>query len=152
MLGLSGLATQPMAKWTGSFASSGSPVVKITISGLIGPGREFDAIFDTGFTGFLSMPLVDAFPLGLLLYGTMNLVLADGSTSFRLTAFGKVTVEGDSQSGIIVLEPSSGEVLAGMELLRKFGKALTVSPTTNTVSFVDSSPPATPPQDTPDSN
>ncbi len=69
-----------MAEWTGSFGSSSSPELKIKISGMVGDGAEFSAIIDTGFTGFLSMPLVDAFPLGLLLFGTMNLVLADCST------------------------------------------------------------------------
>ena len=100
-----------MAEWTGSFGSSGSPELKVKISGMVGDGVEFTAIIDTGFTGFLSMPLVAAFPLGLLLFGTMNLVLADGSTSFRLTAYGSISVEAEKKSGIIVLEPASGEVL-----------------------------------------
>src|SRR3989304_10638960 len=91
-----------MAEWTGSFGSSGSPELKVKISGMVGGGVDFAAIIDTGFTGFLSMPLVAAFPLGLLLFGTMNLVLADGSTSFRLTAYGSISVEAEKKSGIIV--------------------------------------------------
>ena len=130
-----------MAEWTGSFGSSGSPELKVKISGMVGDGVEFTAIIDTGFTGFLSMPLVAAFPLGLLLFGTMNLVLADGSTSFRLTAYGSISVEAEKKSGIIVLEPASGEVLVGMEFLKRFGKALVVVPGANTVSLIDAPPP-----------
>lgn len=117
----------PMPAWTGSFGSSGSPELKIRISGMIGDGAEFNAVIDTGFTGFLSMPLTEAFPLGLLLFGTMNLVLADGSTSFRLTAYGSITIEDEKKSGIIVLEPSSGELLVGMDFLKRFNKTLLVS-------------------------
>jgi len=130
--------------WTGSFGSSGSPELKIRISGVVGEGAEFAAIIDTGFTGFLSMPLVEAFPLGLLLFGTMNLVLADGSTSFRLTGYGTITVEGEKQNGVIVLEPASGEVLIGMEFLKRFNKTLVVVPGTSVV-LLDLPPPAVPP-------
>lgn len=129
-----------MAEWTGSFGSSGSPELRIKISGMVGDGVEFAAIIDTGFTGFLSMPLVAAFPLGLLLFGTMNLVLADGSTSFRLTGYGSISVEGEKKAGIIILEPASGEVLVGMEFLKRFGKTLVVAP--GTVTLVDGPPPS----------
>ena len=92
---------------------------------MVGSGAECFANIDTGFTGFLSMPLVDAFPLGLLLFGTMNLVLADGSTSFWLTGYGAITVEGESRDGIIILEPASGEVLIGMEFRAHHASSIT---------------------------
>ena len=116
-----------MPTWTGSFAKSGSPALKIAVSGPITPGRDYEAILDTGFTGFLSMPLVQAIAVGLVLYGTTVVSLADGSTAYRLTAQGMVKVGGEKEVGVVILEPDSNELLLGMGFLRLFKKALFVS-------------------------
>lgn len=120
-------ATPKAPLWTGFFDKSGSPAIKIKISGPLNEGAEFDAILDTGFTGFISMPLIRAFPLGLLLYGTTSIELAAGSQSVKLTARGMAHVEGDKEVGVVILEPSSNDVLVGMAFLRIFKKALFVT-------------------------
>ncbi len=72
------------------------------------------------------MPIVRAFPLGLILTGTTSVILADGSTAPKLTALGTVTVDTESKAGIILLAPASNEILLGMEFLKTFGKVLLV--------------------------
>ncbi len=125
-----------MATWTGFLSKSG-PSLKVFLSGIINAETEFDALIDTGFTGFLSMPLVAAFPLGLTLFGTTNLILADGSTSSRLTAYGKVRVDKEEQYGVIVLETGSNEVLVGMEFLKVFKKRLIISQASGMITLED---------------
>jgi len=116
-----------MKIWNGYFGKSGSPVLKIKVSGPFTEGREYEAILDTGFTGFLSIPLVQAISLGLVLHGTTAVSLADGSTCYRLTARAMVKVEDEEQIGVAILEPTSIELLLGMGFLRLFKKAIFVS-------------------------
>jgi predicted aspartyl protease len=123
--------------WIGFFDRSGSPALKIKIRGPFAQPVEFDAIIDTGFTGFISMPLLRALPLGLMLYGTVSVELADGSKSTKLTARGLAEVESDSEVGVIVLEPAASDILIGMAFLRIFKKGLFV--TQNLVFLVDQS-------------
>ncbi|MGA3162358.1 MAG: hypothetical protein ABSC77_14215 [Terracidiphilus sp.] len=87
----------------------------------------FDAVIDTGFTGFISMPQVSALPLGLNLYGTVSIELADGDKATRLTAKGMVEVLGEEKAGVVILEPNSKDVLLGMAFLSVFGRALFLS-------------------------
>lgn len=134
-----------MSTWVGSFNQSDYPVVKINIYGIFqGLQQEFDARIDTGFTGFLSMPLTLAFPLGLTLSGTTTLVFADGSCQATFTAWGHVSRDNEDHTGVIVLQDSAGEVLIGMEFLRRFGKALHVSQKKRSVMLVDDAPPGSP--------
>ena len=111
----------------GFFAKNGSPAIKIRISGPVGDGQEFEAVIDTGFTGFLSIPLVKAFPLGLPLYGTTAITFADGSSQVRLTGGAWISLGGESDIGIAILEWESTDILIGMEFLRLFKRALFVS-------------------------
>jgi predicted aspartyl protease len=141
-----------MTAWTGYLDSAGSPRLKIILRGVWqGVEQELDAIVDTGFTGFLSMPMVDAFPLGLVLYGTTTTILADGSTSYKLMAVGTACVGTESEVGIVLLNMGSGPsaVLLGMEFLRIFNKSLFLIK--DTVILIDSpaKPPSAPPQAAP---
>lgn len=105
---------------TGYFNSKGSPCIKISISGVFNPGKEFEVIIDTGFSGFISMPMLKAFPLGLPLFGTTNITLADASTTPRLTAIGRAAFNNANEAGVIILEPQSADILVGMDFLRTF--------------------------------
>jgi predicted aspartyl protease len=113
---------------TGSFNSAGSPTLKISIYGVLEQAKkEFEAIVDTGFSGFLSMPIVEAFPLALVLTGTTTTILADGSQSFKFTALGHVKIGDQDEVGVILLNTGQSDVLVGMEFLRVFKRTLLIS-------------------------
>ena len=116
-----------MARWTGFFNSSGSPALKISLCGAAKQvSKEFEAIVDTGFTGFLAMSMVEAFPLGLILTGSSKTILADGSATNDLTALGTVVVGNEERVGTILLSAAAGAILVGMEFLTAFEKTLFV--------------------------
>ena len=121
---------------TGYLDKIGHPNVKITVHGISADlKQEFEAMIDTGFTGFLMMPLVSAFPLGLTLLGTSSYTLADGSTSPKLLALGTVGLDGQETSGVIVLETNQCGLLLGMAYLRSAKRTLIVSD--NSVTLLD---------------
>jgi predicted aspartyl protease len=127
-----------MPSWIGFLDNSGTPCLRITVKGPFNPGQEFDAVIDTGFSGFLAMPLVQAFPLGLILYGTTTVTLADGSSNFKLTA--QAMVMGEVHAiGIAILEPSSTEILIGMEFLKTFNRVLFLHPAKPIVTLAEQS-------------
>lgn len=128
-----------MPSWTGFLDNSGTPCLRISIKGPFNPGQEFDAVIDTGFSGFLSMPLVQAFPLGLILYGTTTVTLADGSSDYKLTAQAMVVMGDVHEIGIAILEPSSSEVLIGMEFLKTFNRVLFLHPEKSIVTLAEQS-------------
>ena len=117
-----------MAIKIGYLDSAGHPYIKVKVFGFsVDFQQEFEAMIDTGFTGFLMLPITSAFPLALTLLGTTSYTLADGTTSPKLLAFGTVTVEDESVTGTIVLESNSNSgPLLGMDFLRKLDKALLV--------------------------
>lgn len=97
---------------------------------------------DTGFSGFLLLPILEAFPVGLILRGTMPIILADGSQQTKLTCLGKVTFDGKDEIGLVIIEWENTQILAGMEFLRKFGKQITINTVSSTVEIIDAPPPA----------
>ena len=113
---------------TGFLDSYGHPAVRITVHGVTEAAQQdFEAMIDTGFTGFLMMPLTSAFPLTLTLMGTANYELADGTLCSKLLAFGSVILEGEAVNGVITLEENNDcGLLLGMDFLRKARRALWV--------------------------
>jgi len=94
------------------------------------------------------LPLLQAFPVGLILNGTMPITLADGSTQTKLTCLGELHFDGESQVGLIIIEPNSTDILVGMDFLRKFERELVVDPINALVKLTKSTlavaPPAPP--------
>jgi predicted aspartyl protease len=87
--------------------------------------QTFQAIVDTGYAGYLTLPFVEAFPLGLILKGTQEYVLADGSRARHFICFG--TVQFDDQEIFVPIDvQESGPILLGMSLLKKLEQNLLV--------------------------
>ena len=127
-----------MAVQIGYINSSGLPATKIRVSGAYPQIRkEIDAVIDTGFSGFLSMSLVQAFPLGLPLVGTISVVLADGNTQQRMVATCSAFLGEEGRSGTVILEPASRDVLIGMTFLNIFKKTLFVHGERKAVALID---------------
>lgn len=129
----------------GSFDSNGCPTIEIEVSGPVHPAKKVVAMVDTGFSGFLLLPILEAFPVGLILRGTMPIILADGSQQTKLTCLGQVTLDGKTEIGLVIIEWENTQILAGMEFLRKFRKQLIVDPVSKRVEITDSSTAAPPP-------
>jgi len=145
----------------GYLDSDGHPRLTIRVSGTHPTASAVvEAMIDTGFTGFLMLPIAEALPLGLALYGTGNYTLADGSPESNFLAQGTVAVlsptivpvtaatsvtppapdpsvdapRPESVDGIIVL--GGDGALLGMEFIRSLDKLLLVG---NVVMLVDNS-------------
>ena len=148
-----------MSLQIGYIDSDGCARIRIRISGTFPEVfLDIDALIDTGFTGFLMLPVVHALPLGLVLIGTVESMLADGSKISSYLAQGTVTLgpalylasigatdfaisqmidvfsrsmKDESVEGAITLD--GDDVLIGMELLRSLKKSITIGPTLVTI-------------------
>jgi clan AA aspartic protease len=136
----------------GLFDENGSPIVEIEVSGPVHEPRKITAMVDTGFSGFLLLPILEAFPVGLILSGTTSIELADGSKQNKLTCLGQIHFGGMKKVGLIIIEWENTAILVGMDFLRKFEKTLVVDPLNNQVALFDASlfsAPPLPPQSEP---
>ena len=78
----------------GFFNQNGHPIVPIEVYGFSDKiSQKFDAMLDTGFSGFLSLPLVYALKVGLILNSTASFVFADGSVQNTLLCLGTVKIK-----------------------------------------------------------
>ena len=107
----------------------GCPLIRVTIfpKGIPARGRDFDALIDTGFTGFAPMPQASAVDIGLTPTGTMDLTFPDGSTEAMPVAWASIRLEAETKEGFVFLSERSEEVLLGIHFLRVFKKTLTLS-------------------------
>jgi predicted aspartyl protease len=120
----------------GFLEANGDPVLEIEVIGAFEQPTKFKCVVDTGFTGFLSIPLLQAFPVGLVLQGTMAMQFANGAVENKLVCLGFARVDGIQNIGLIVIENESKQVLLGMDFLKKFGFKLLVCPTTGQIELV----------------
>ncbi|HZK77101.1 MAG TPA: hypothetical protein VFD13_09350 [Candidatus Kapabacteria bacterium] len=117
-----------MADWVGWFDDNGSP--RLTIAASVQGTQDVPcgALIDTGFTGFLSMPIKFLTGIPVIIEDIKTLRLADGSRIIRLQSRAKITVENESIEGIAYLEPEGQEVLLGTTFLELSKRVLVLFP------------------------
>lgn len=90
-------------------------VVRVTLQGMEGQEREVDAVIDTGFNRYLTLPPTLVAELGAASLGRSRLVLANGSEdTFEVCA---VTVLWDDQPRYVETYVADSTPLIGMLLL-----------------------------------
>jgi predicted aspartyl protease len=107
------------------FDSYGRPKVKLAIRGTRQSGT-LEAILDTGFDGFLSLPVATAVPLGLELIGIQPVEYADGRVSKELVFAVKVNLNAKEKVVSATLTGGS-EALAGTGLFGDYDLKLNFS-------------------------
>jgi predicted aspartyl protease len=106
----------------------GHPHVDVLVSPDGIAGSKFSALIDTGFSGFLSVPVITASLLGLKTHATARYTLANGKLSDPIPlAYGYACLEGDQfVQGLISLSEHTSTVV-GVDFLFRCGKALLLS-------------------------
>ena len=99
----------------GSVNANREATIRLLVHGAQGQTQEIEAIIDTGFTGFLTLPLPLIALLGLTWRGYAQAVLADGS--LHLFDVYAATVTWDGQARTVEIDAADSEPLVGMSLI-----------------------------------
>ena len=112
----------------GHYNQAGHACLKVHLCGVRHPppGVEYEVMIDTGFSGFIQIPLMHAIALRLPLEGTQTLQLANGEQISAFTALVRTTLAERQTVGVAVLSPSD-TFLVGMDFLRQFKRLLVIS-------------------------
>jgi predicted aspartyl protease len=107
----------------------GHPYIEIVVSfdGKVGSGEKFTALIDTGYSGFVSLPIIAATKLGLQPHTTAQYEMANGKLCDPIPlARAYACCEGDTFVAGVVAISEAASVLVGVEFLRTCGKGLMV--------------------------
>lgn len=94
------------------------PKIKVTVVG-VRKSSSLEAILDTGFDGYLSLPINIAVTLGIELIAIVPVEYADGRRSQELVFSVRVDLDGTEEMVPATLTAGS-EALAGTALLAKY--------------------------------
>ena len=114
------------------------PEIEIEVNGVTGIKKKIKAMVDSGFNGYLMLPFVEAFPLGLVLAGVQANTLADGSTSSHFVCKGMVCVDNKCIETTIDIQPAN-IVLLGTKLLKELKKTFILNSAEGTVEIIENS-------------
>ena len=102
---------------TGVVNPNREAIIGLVVAGPRGQQQEIEAIIDTGFTGFLTLPPALVAALGLSWLSRQPGILADGSVDIFDVYV--ATVLWDSQPRSVEVEAADTEPLVGMSLLNQ---------------------------------
>jgi len=89
--------------------------IRLIVQDANGQGHDIEAVIDTGFTGFLTLPTALIAALGLTWRGYVSAMLGDGSLQqFEVYA---ATVIWDGQARVVEIDATDTDPLVGMGLL-----------------------------------
>lgn len=111
---------------TGVVNANREAIIHLVVTGPSGQQREIEAIIDTGFTGFLTLPPPLVSVLGLAWLCRQPGILADGSVDdFDVYV---AMVVWDGQPRTVEIEEANTEPLAGMSLLDRSALRIDILP------------------------
>ena len=99
----------------GAVNAAYEPVVRLALEGPSGQSREIDAVVDTGFNGFLTLPPMMIVALELPFQSEGQATLANGSVEF-FDVYG-VTALWDGHPRFVDVDEADTTPLLGMALL-----------------------------------
>ena len=99
----------------GFVTSNKEAIIRLLVRGNDRQEEMVDAVIDTGFNGFLVLPLSLISALALPFAGTTRTTLGDGS-EVRMDVF-EATVLWDNQERSVVALATQGDALVGMSML-----------------------------------
>src|SRR5439155_10721277 len=100
---------------TGVVTASREAVVQVMVRGAHSRDVPVDAVIDTGFTGFLTLPPPLIVMLGLTFAGTTRATLGDGS-AVSIDVF-EATVIWDNHDRLVTVLAAPAGALVGMAML-----------------------------------
>ena len=103
---------------TGILTAAREAVIPVVVRGPLGHEAAVDAVIDTGFTGWLTLPTALVVALGLPFAGTTRATLSDGS-EVAIDVF-EATVVWDTRDRLVTVLATEGGVLVGMAMLLGF--------------------------------
>lgn len=110
---------------TGQVSSKREAVISLTVSGSQGETREIEAVIDTGYSSYLTLPAAVIAALGLSPIGTEQLTLADGSEIASVIC--PATIVWDGQLRAIEVDTLESKALVGMALLEGYDLSIRVA-------------------------
>lgn len=110
---------------TGVVNPNREAIIQLVVTGPRGQHQEIEAIIDTGFTGFLTLPPAVVAALGLSWLSRQPGILADGSVDIFDVHVGSVLW--DSQPRVVEVEAADTEPLVGMSLLAQYSLHIDVT-------------------------
>lgn len=106
----------------GTVTADREAVIRVKVYSQGGQEQEFNAVIDTGFTGFLTLPSADIATLNLTFASRQQVILGDGNVH-SVNVYAGV-VEWDGQQRRIEVDAADTTPLVGMALM--YGYKLTL--------------------------